>query len=121
MAFLLDLHGHGHNHHDIELGYRIPGQLLNQITSPSSPLDWSSVLSTPNVAQEFTVSKLIHRRFGVTNEAVREGLIGNNSFAGCLTKFLRKHQALNKVTCVPSRERPAPSNRGKMAECGGRS
>ena len=112
-AFLLDLHGHGHNHHYIELGYRVPANLLNQIASPSSHLDWGSILSTQTVAQEFTLSKLIQRRFGVSSEAVREGLIGNRSFAGCLTKFIRKQSVLSKVTCIPSAEQPAPNSRGE--------
>ena len=115
-AFLLDLHGHGHNHNFIELGYRIPGHLLNQICSSSSDLNWSSILSTPTVAQEFTMSKLIHRRFGVSSEAVKEGLIGTTSFAGFLSKFLKKHHVLSKVTSIPSVERPAPINRGDMTD-----
>ena len=98
-AFLLDLHGHGHNHNYIELGYRVPATLLNQISSPTSHLDWSAILHTPTVAQEFTLSKLIHRRFGVTSEAVREGLIGNISFAGCLTKFIREGRAYLIFLC----------------------
>ena len=112
-AFLVDLHGHGHNHHYIELGYRVPGLLLNQIASNTSEEDWSSVLSTETVAQEFTVSELIQRRFGSSSSAVREGLIGKSSLAGCLTRFLRRHQTLSKVACIPSSERPAPSNRGE--------
>ena len=112
-AFLLDLHGHGHNHNYIELGYRVPATLLNQISSSSSDLDWSSILSTQSVAQEFTLSKLIQRRFGTSSEAVKEGLIGKRSFAGCLTNFIRKHNVLSKVTCIPSTEQPAPNNRGE--------
>jgi len=111
-AFLVDLHGHGHNHHYIELGYRVPATLLNQISATTSDLDWSSILSTQTVAQEFTLRKLIQRRFGVSSEAVKEGLIGPSSFAGCLTKFIRKQNVLSKVTCIPSTERPAPNNRG---------
>ena len=48
----------------------------------------------------------------MSSEAVKEGLIGPSSFAGCLTKFIRKQNVLSKVTCIPSTERPAPHNRG---------
>ena len=33
-ALLVDLHGHGHPHQLVELGYRVSGHTLNQISRP---------------------------------------------------------------------------------------
>ena len=148
-ALLVDLHGHGHPHNFIELGYRVPGQLLNEITKetgkksskkeytlslleelkyfsiPESYLDkgseeyqeisrnksWRTILTSP-VKHEFTLSKLAKRKFGTSNDSIKECLIGETSFGGFLSKHLSQNPPVSNIACIPSKSRPSPGRLG---------
>merc|ERR1711892_17387 len=148
-ALLVDLHGHGHPHNYVELGYRIPGNMLNEIVNgnekksskqkytvklleelkyfsiPDSYFDknldefeescknrnWRTIVTSP-VKHEFTMSKLMKRKFGTSSESIKEGLIGQTSFGGCLSKHLSKLPAITEIACIPSQARPSPGKLG---------
>eukprot|EP00092_Neocalanus_flemingeri_P032363 GFUD01035186.1.p1 GENE.GFUD01035186.1~~GFUD01035186.1.p1 ORF type:complete len:434 (+),score=73.22 GFUD01035186.1:47-1348(+) len=148
-VLLVDLHGHGHPHNYIELGYRVPGHMLNEIAKenrvksskkmvtlsqleelkyfsiPDSYLDknledseegcqnqnWRTIVTSP-VKHEFTMIKLIKRKFGTSSDAIKEGLMGQTSFAGCLSKYLSHCTSIKDVACIPSQKRPSPGRLG---------
>jgi len=148
-SLLIDLHGHGHPHNYIELGYRIPGLMLNEIEKastgkqsrqtytlalledlkyfsiPESILErdsenfeenlktrsWRTIVTSP-VKHEFTLNSLISRKFGTSNDSLKESLIGQDSFAGCLSKHLERCSLLKDIQCIPSLAKPSPARLG---------
>ena len=148
-VLLVDLHGHGHTHDYIELGFRLKGELLNEISNdkvnhPSKlqsnfpeltvlksfsqidtdlnpkmdnsaykveHRDWTSIV-TSSARHEFTMRHLLKRRFGTNNESIKEALIGDASFSGCISSQLAKADILSDVQCLPSLARPYPGRLG---------
>ena len=148
-VLLVDLHGHGHPHEYIELGFRLKAELLNEISNekvndPSklqanfkhlteiksfSKIDkdmnkkmdnfpgqvesrnWRSIV-TSSAKHDFTMRHLLKRRFGTNNESIKEALIGDASFSGCISSQLAKVEILSDVQCLPSQQRPYPGRLG---------
>ena len=146
-ALLLDLHGHGHPHDCIELGYRLSAELLNQINNeevdnslklqanfpyltdlkgfnvgdeliqikPSgvqvAKRTWRSIV-TSSARHEFTLRHLLSRQFGTAEEAIREAVIGEHSFGGCLAKALAQRPIVADGVCIPSEAKPCPGRLG---------
>merc|ERR1712106_78523 len=61
---------------------------------------------------EFTMRHLLKRRFGKNNESIKEALIGDASFSGCISSQLAKLDILSDVQCLPSLQRPYPGRLG---------
>ena len=144
-ALLLDLHGHGHPHDCIELGYRLSAELLNQISNEEvdnslklqakfpylmdrkgftvgelieikPPVQvqnrtWRSII-TSSARHEFTLRHLLSRQFGTSEEAIREAIIGEHSFGGCLAKALAQRPIVADGVCLPSEAKPCPGRLG---------
>ena len=144
-ALLLDLHGHGHPHDCIELGYRLSAELLNQINNEEvdnslklqanfpylmdlkgftvgelieikPPVQvqkrtWRSIV-TSSARHEFTLRHLLSRQFGTSEEAIREAVIGEHSFGGCLVKALAQRPIVADGVCLPSEAKPCPGRLG---------
>jgi len=111
-VLLVDLHGHGHTHDYIELGFRLKGELLNEISNDKvEHRDWTSII-TSSARHEFTMRHLLKRRFGTNNESIKEALIGDASFSGCISTQLAKAEILSDVQCLPSLARPYPGRLG---------
>jgi len=111
-VLLVDLHGHGHTHDYIELGFRLKGELLNEISNDKvEHRDWTSIV-TSSARHEFTMRHLLKRRFGTNNESIKEALIGDASFSGCISNQLAKTEILSDVQCLPSLARPYPGRLG---------
>lgn len=143
-ALLLDLHGHGHAHDCIELGYRLSAELLNEINNEQVEMklqtnfphlaerkglrgflnepdltphpqvvtrSWRSIV-TSAVRHEFTLRHLLKRQFGLSEEAVREAVVGEHSFGGCLVAELTKRREVADVLVLPSADKPCPGRLG---------
>jgi len=111
-ALLLDLHGHGHPHDCIELGYRLSAELLNQINNEEvQKRTWRSIV-TSSARHEFTLRHLLSRQFGTSEEAIREAVIGEHSFGGCLSKALAQRPIVADGVCLPSEAKPCPGRLG---------
>ena len=111
-CLLIDLHGHGHPHEYIELGYRLSASLLNNIANEENDQrNWRTIV-TSSARHEFTMRHLMKRRFGTSNEAIREALIGQSSFAGCIIHQFSSEQILKNIKCVPSEMRIGPGKLG---------
>lgn len=111
-VLLVDLHGHGHTHDYIELGFRLKAELLNEISNEKvESRDWRSIV-TSSAKHDFTMRHLLKRRFGTNNESVKEALIGDASFSGCISRQLAKLDILSDVQCLPSMQRPYPGRLG---------
>ena len=145
-ALLLDLHGHGHPHDCIELGYRLSAELLNQINNEEvdnslklqanfpylmdvkgftvgelipikadavqvEKRTWRSIV-TSSARHEFTLRHLLSRQFGTSEEAIREAVIGEHSFGGCLSKALAQRPIVADGVCLPSEAKPCPGRLG---------
>jgi len=111
-VLLVDLHGHGHTHDYIELGFRLKAELLNEISNEKvESRDWTSIV-TSTAKHEFTMRHLLKRRFGKNNESIKEALIGDASFSGCISSQLAKLDILSDVQCLPSLQRPYPGRLG---------
>merc|ERR1711892_1330058 len=111
-VLLVDLHGHGHTHEYIELGFRLKAELLNEISNEKvESRDWTSIV-TSTAKHEFTMRHLLKRRFGKNSESIKEALIGDASFSGCISSQLAKVDILSDVQCLPSLQRPYPGRLG---------
>ena len=111
-VLLIDLHGHGHPHEYIELGFRLSASLLNNIAGEAEEeRDWRRIV-TSSARHEFTLRHLLKRRFGSSNEAIRDCLIGESSFSSCLLKHFGRDPVLGSIKCVPSRNRIGPGKQG---------
>jgi len=111
-VLLVDLHGHGHPHEYIELGFRLKAELLNEISNEKvESRNWRSIV-TSSAKHDFTMRHLLKRRFGTNNESIKEALIGDASFAGCISSQLAKVEILSDVQCLPSQQRPYPGRLG---------
>ena len=101
-ALLIDLHGHGHPHEYIELGYRLSAAMLNNISGEEeTERNWRRIV-TSSSRHEFTMRHLLKRRFGTSDEAIRECLVGEDSFSSCLTREFASEKCLSSIKCVPS-------------------
>ena len=67
---------------------------------------------TSSSRHEFTLRHLLKRKFGTSNKSIREALIGEESFAGCIMKFFNSEEKLKSVRCVPSVGRTGPGKLG---------
>merc|ERR1712130_888722 len=111
-ALLLDLHGHGHPHDCIELGYRLSAELLNQINNEEvQKRTWRSIV-TSSARHEFTLRHLLSRQYGTSEEGIREAVIGEHSFGGCLSKALAQRPIVADGVCLPSEAKPCPGRLG---------
>ena len=111
-VLLIDLHGHGHPHEYIELGFRLSATLLNNIAGElEEERDWRRIV-TSSARHEFTMRHLLKRRFGSSNEAIRDCLIGESSFSSCILKHFGRDPVLGSVKCVPSKNRLGPGKQG---------
>jgi len=109
-VFLLDLHGHGHPHDYIELGYRLTADTLNAIADEeNSRSTWNSVM-TSAARHEFTLRHLVKRKFSPTR--VEEAVLGPTSLAACLNRQLEKCEDLKEICCIPSQEKKCPGKLG---------
>ena len=55
---------------------------------------------------------MLKRKFGTSNKSIREAIIGEESFAGCIMKYFNAEEKLKSVRCVPSASRPGPGKLG---------
>ena len=67
---------------------------------------------TSSSRHEFTLRHLLKRKFGTANKSIREAIIGEESFAGCIMKYFNAEEKLKSVRCVPSASRPGPGKLG---------
>ena len=67
---------------------------------------------TSSARHEFTLRHLLKRKFGTSNQAIREAVIGEESFAACIMKYFKAEEKLKSVRCVPSASRPGPGKLG---------
>ena len=111
-VLLIDLHGHGHPHEYIELGFRLSAATLNNIAGEEEERrDWRRIV-TSAARHEFTMRHLLKRNFGSSNEAIRDCLIGPSSFSSCILTHFGSDPVLSSVKCVPSQNRIGPGKQG---------
>ena len=67
---------------------------------------------TSSSRHEFTLRHLLKRKFGTAGRAIREAVIGEESFAGCIMKYFNAEEKLKSVRCVPSAARTGPGKLG---------
>lgn len=109
-VLLVDLHGHGHPHEYIELGYRLSADLLNAIMNKENEkIRWKSAM-TSSARHEFTLRHLVRRKFGLDN--VEGALVGPQSLAAAFQTSLDKFPILEGIHCLPSTQRPCPGKLG---------
>ena len=73
--------------------------------------DWRRIV-TSAAKHEFTMRHLLKRRFGSSNEAVRDCLTGESSFSGCILRNFGRDPLLSNIKCVPSKNRIEPGKQG---------
>ena len=101
-VLLIDLHGHGHPHEYIELGYRLSAAMLNNISSEEEQdRNWRRIV-TSSSRHEFTMRHLLKRMFGTSNEAIKDCLVGDRSFSACISRQFASEACLSNIKCVPS-------------------
>ena len=75
------------------------------------PRTWRSIVTSAS-RHEFTLRHLLRRQFGSSEEAVREAVIGEHSFGGCLSAALTERPAVADVVVLPSEAKPCPGKLG---------
>ena len=55
---------------------------------------------------------MLKRKFGTTKKSIRDAVIGEESFAGCVMKYFNSEEKLKSVRCVPSATRTSPGKLG---------
>ena len=111
-ALLIDLHGHGHPHEYIELGFRLSASLLNNIyNSEEENRNWRTIVSS-SARHEFTMRHLLKRKFGTSDDSIKAALIGETSFSGCIVENFGLEPLLKNIKCVPSEARIGPGKLG---------
>lgn len=73
--------------------------------------DWRRIV-TSAAKHEFTMRHLLKRRFGSSNEAVRDCLTGESSFSDCILRNFGRDPLLSNIKCVPSKNRIEPGKQG---------
>lgn len=67
---------------------------------------------TKPARDEFSMMNLLNRSFGTTTTSVRDAVIGEPSFSGCLSSQLARVPAIQSMQCIPSLAKPSPGRLG---------